>query len=269
MKDCKKQNLSWKLINNNNNNNNVFLYLQLDYVKGKALDILKYKTSCPNNPCIECGQQPTTTPKLVETTSLTTLGPTTPDLAARNLITIPKVDYLTGVFGPIPARAESEFGVRDAKWIIPLGVLASLGVLAVIIFEITILYKLLGTQLGHQWRTMWLGQLLLFGVLLCFLTLFAYLPKPTDQTCGITRFGVGFSYAVVFSVMLVKLMVILTSKASDGLLITDTESPNYLRGTYQILMFIFSVGVQLVIDIQWLLTVSPRAVPVIDFTGNY
>lgn len=238
----------------------------LDYMKGKDLDILKNKNSCPNDPCIECGQLPTTT--TVKTTTMTLPATTTPGPAARDMITIPKVDSLTGVFGPILERPKSEYGVRDAKWIIPLGVLASLGVLAVIIFEITILYKLLGTQLGHQWRTMWLGQLLLFGVLLCFLTLFAYLPKPTDVTCGITRFGVGFSYAVVFSVMLVKLMVILTSKASDGLLLNDTESPNYLRGTYQILMFIFSVGVQLVIDIQWLLTVPPRAVPVTDFTGN-
>ena len=56
------------------------------------------------------------------------------------------------------------------------GVLAGLGILAVIIFEIYILYKLLGTHMGQKWRTMWLGQLLLFGIFLCYLTLFAYLP---------------------------------------------------------------------------------------------
>lgn len=239
----------------------------VNYVKGKKLDILEPPSKCPSDPCIECGQSTTTT-AVIKTTTTAARVTTTLSLAERNLITIPKVDYLTGVFGQIPMRTEEEYGLRDSQWIIALGVLASLGVLAVIIFEITILYKLLGTELGNQWRTMWLGQLLLFGVLLCFLTLFAYLPKPTQETCGITRFGVGFSYSVVFSVMLVKLMVILTSKTSDGLLLNDTESPNYLRGTYQILLFIFSVGVQLVINIQWLLTVPPRAVPVIDFTGN-
>ena len=63
------------------------------------------------------------------------------------------------------------------------GVLAGLGILAVIIFEIYILYKLLGTHMGQKWRTMWLGQLLLFGIFLCYLTLFAYLPVSASLTC--------------------------------------------------------------------------------------
>ena len=69
-------------------------------------------------------------------------------------------------------------------WFVPMtGVLAGLGILAVIIFEIYILYKLLGTHMGQKWRTMWLGQLLLFGIFLCYLTLFAYLPVSASLTC--------------------------------------------------------------------------------------
>ena len=68
---------------------------------------------------------------------------------------------------------------------------------------------------------------------------------PTKATCGITRFGVGVSYSVCFAVLLVKLMVILTSKSSENSLIPgDTESANYLKGIYQFLMFVFVVGVQ-------------------------
>ena len=53
------------------------------------------------------------------------------------------------------------------------------------------------------------------------------------------------SYSICFAVLLVKLMVILTSRtSSDVLLPGDAESPNYLKGIYQFLMFIFAVGVQ-------------------------
>lgn len=155
------------------------------------------------------------------------------------------------------------------KWIIALGVLAGVGLLAVFVFEIYILYKLMGTKTGRQWRTLWLGQLLLFGIFLSYLVLFAYLPIPTDTTCALTRFGVGFSYSVMFAVLLVKLMVILTSKSSEAsILADDISSPNYLKGIYQFLMFVFVVGVQVVIDIQWLILVPPKAVKVVTNNGN-
>ncbi|XP_029654140.2 uncharacterized protein LOC115227451 [Octopus sinensis] len=238
-----------------------------EYTNGKKLDILNSVSECPSNPCVECGQKAPVVPPVTVTsaTASTTKRPATTPIA---FMLVPRVDFQTGFMGAIATRSSEEYGVRDQKWIIPLGVLASLGVLAVIVFEIYILYKLLGTKLGRQWRTMWLGQLLLLGVLLCYLTLFAFLPTPTDITCGITRFGVGFSYAVVFSVMLVKLMVILTSKTSEEAYQTEGMASNYLRGTYQILMFFFALGIQLVIDIQWLITIPPKAVPVTDVTDG-
>ncbi|XP_014769680.1 uncharacterized protein LOC106868776 [Octopus bimaculoides] len=238
-----------------------------EYTNGKKLDILNSVSDCPSNPCVECGQKSPVVPPITATaaTASTTKRPASSSIAS---MVVPRVDFQTGFMGAIAMRSSEEFGVRDQKWIIPLGVLASLGVLSVVVFEIYILYKLLGTKLGRQWRTMWLGQLLLFGVLICYLTLFAYLPIPTDVTCGITRFGVGFSYAVVFSVMLVKLMVILTSKTSEEAYQTEGVASNYLRGTYQILMFFFALGVQLVIDIQWLITIPPKAVPITDVTDG-
>ncbi|GAB1608012.1 uncharacterized protein LOC115227451, partial, partial [Argonauta hians] len=245
-----------------NNDNNL-----VDYVEKQKLNILSETSECPSSPCRQCGAEATTT----NTPPVTVTNHTTPTTtrSAVPFMRVPRNDFQTGFMGATVKRSSKEYSVRDQKWIIALGVLASLGVLAVIIFEIYILYRLLGTKFGRQWRTMWLGQLLLFGVLLCYLTLFAYLPTPTDATCGITRFGVGFSYAMVFSVMLVKLMVILTSKSSQGVYANEGEGSNYLRGTYQILMFFFALGIQLVIDIQWLITIPPRAVPITDVTdGN-
>ena len=154
-------------------------------------------------------------------------------------------------------------------WIIALGVCAGLGVVCVLVFEIYILYKLMGTKIGKQWRTMWLGQLLLFGIFIAYLVCFAYIWIPTKVTCGITRFGVGVSYAMCFAVLLVKLMVLLTSKTSaDTLLPGDIDSPNYLRGIYQFLMYLFIVGVQVVIAIQWLIMVPPGAVQIESNNGD-
>ncbi|KAK3084507.1 hypothetical protein FSP39_014521 [Pinctada imbricata] len=155
------------------------------------------------------------------------------------------------------------------NWIIALGVLAGLGVLSVIIFEVYILYKLLGTRIGRQWRTMWLGQLLLFGIFLSLfntLCLFAY-----SHQCYMRNNEVwsGTLLCIMFAVLLVKLMVILTSKSSgEALLAGDIESPNYLKGIYQFLMFIFAVGVQVVINVQWLIQVPPYAILVTTNTGE-
>ncbi|GFN87796.1 metabotropic glutamate receptor 2 [Plakobranchus ocellatus] len=222
----------------------------------------------------ECCAPPTTAPPTTTTPdpASQTMGPTTdPNQSKMVAVMYPRDQEITGAYMDAD-RDDDDYGVRfdlNHKWIIALGVLAGLGILCVVVFEIYILYKLLGTRLGNKWRTMWLGQLLLFGVLLCYLTLFAYLPIPTKATCGITRFGVGVSYAICFAVLLVKLMVILTSRSnSDILLPGDAESPNYLKGIYQFLMFIFAVGVQVVIDIQWLITVPPEAVPVISNNGD-
>ncbi|XP_005089382.2 metabotropic glutamate receptor 2 isoform X2 [Aplysia californica] len=227
-------------------------------------------SECPN--AGECCEPPTT---MAPPTSPPTVGATSEPTSEEP----PKystVQYRLGqaITGAYPAADHEsyreEYGTRfdqGHRWVIALGVLAGVGILAVIIFEIYILYKLLGTRMGHKWRTMWLGQLLLFGIFLAYLVLFAYIFVPTKATCGITRFGVGVSYAICFAVLLVKLMVILTSKSSDVLLPGD-ESPNYLKGIYQFLMFVFAVGVQIVIDVQWLITVPPEAVQVTANDGS-
>ncbi|XP_050409339.2 metabotropic glutamate receptor [Patella vulgata] len=230
------------------------------------------KGSCSDSLCPVCKSETTmapttpavTTPRPADTTTDPTFGGT------RAMVYYPIRQEITGAFATQP-RTQNEYMTRfeiGQKWIIPIGVLAGLGIFAVIIFEIYVMYKLLGTRQSHKWRTVWLGQLLLFGIFLSYLTLFAYLPIPTKATCGITRFGVGISYAIMFSVLLVKLMVILTSKSSESLLPGDIESPNYLKGIYQFLMFMFAVGVQVVIGIQWLITVPPEAIQVFDNRGE-
>uniref|UniRef100_K1QQK5 Metabotropic glutamate receptor 2 n=1 Tax=Magallana gigas TaxID=29159 RepID=K1QQK5_MAGGI len=230
--------------------------------------ITAYSSSCPSSPCLECNELPVTTTSTASPTSRVTVSTTTDPTEGGKyaLLRFPYNEEMTGIFPPSGSRDLYDTRFKTGqRWIIALGVLAGLGVLAVLIFEVYILYKLLGTRIGRQWRTMWLGQLLLLGIFLSYLTLFAFIVIPTDVTCGITRFGVGFCYSILFAVLLVKLMVLLTSKSSDSIL-ADMESPNYLKGIYQFLMFMFAVGVQVVINVQWLIQVPPYAVKV---TANY
>ena len=176
-----------------------------------------------------CGGGPiTTTPKPTTTTLATTTSqsPVSPTKSTNN-----------------------QAIVRTGSWIIALIVLAGLGILVVLVFEFYLMSKLIGTPVVKEWRTMWLGQLLLFAIFLCYLTLFAFILVPTKATCGIIRFGIGGCYAMCFAILLVKLMIILSSK-----------SIGYLKGIYQVLMFIFAWGVQLVVDTEWLILRPPEAV---------
>ncbi|KAK3587263.1 hypothetical protein CHS0354_034407 [Potamilus streckersoni] len=237
-----------------------------------ARSLIIMPSSCSGDACLKCKgstvpvTQPvatTTTPKPESTTADLSEGGRYKQLYFRS------DQEFTGIYIYNDASSRKEKTRFDLghQWIIAIGVLAGMGILCVLFFEIYILYKLLGTRIGKQWRTMWLGQLLLFGLFLSFLVLFAYLPVPSKATCGITRFGVGVSYAICFAVLLVKLMVLLTSKNSESL-IPGEESSNYLRGIYQFLMFVFVVGVQIVIDVQWLIQIPPDVVKVISNNGQ-
>ena len=77
--------------------------------------------------------------------------------------------------------------MRDETWIIVLIILAGIGILLTIIFEVYLMSKIIGDPFIKHWRTMWLGQLLLLAVFLCYSTLFAFVPTPTKYTCGIIR----------------------------------------------------------------------------------
>ena len=139
--------------------------------------------------------------------------------------------------------------LRDGVWVMVLLVLAGIGLLLVITMEIFFLVRMTGTTFTRRFRTFWLGQLLLFSIFLCYLTLFAFVPSPTKASCGIIRFCVGVCYAMPFSILLVKLMIILSS-----------ESVGYLKGIFQVLMFVFAWGVQIGIDTTWMILREPAAV---------
>lgn len=125
-----------------------------------------------------------------------------------------------------PTQPPWESAVRPYAWVLALIVLASLGLIAVISIQFYVLARLLvapaspgltpgGPYPGRPWRAHWLGQTLLGAIFCCYATLFAYLPYSSAATCAITRFCVGASYGLCFSVLLVKLLVVLGARYGE------------------------------------------------------
>lgn len=140
--------------------------------------------------------------------------------------------------------------VRDLGWVIALITLSSVGIVCVLAIEVWLLIKTLAVRRtsSPSFQSMWLGQVLLFGIFCSYLTLFAFLPFSSPVTCGIIRFCVGICYALCFSVLVVKLLLILDSKSG----LQDVSR------RFQVVLLFFAWAVQLVIDIQWLISSPPK-----------
>ena len=104
---------------------------------------------------------------------------------------------------------------------------------------------------SYSFRHLFLGQMLLLGLLLGSTVGFAYaVPvKPNEFSCAAIRLGTGLAYGLIYSSLLVKLVFLIS--LNTGV---------YLPATYQALLFLFCLIVQVVIGIQWLAT-STRATP--------
>ncbi|XP_035206874.1 metabotropic glutamate receptor 2-like, partial [Stegodyphus dumicola] len=141
---------------------------------------------------------------------------------------------------------------RKESWVIPLVVLCTVNVTAILLFEVYVLYKSCGSR-----RHLFLGQILLLGLFLSSLLGFAFIPTPNWFTCAITRAGVGIAYVLVFATLLVKCVFLLSLHVGV-----------YLSTAYQGLLLFFAVAVQLVIAVQWLVY-RPATVVIVDLTSCY
>lgn len=141
--------------------------------------------------------------------------------------------------------------VRDLGWVIALITLTSAGIILVLAIEIWILIKTLTVPAAMRMQSMWLGQVLLFAIFCSYLTLYAFLPFSSPVTCGIIRFCVGVCYALCFAVLLLKLLLIIGSRSLGYDVSTG----------FQATLLFFIWAVQLVIDIQWLISTHPKTIP--------
>lgn len=136
------------------------------------------------------------------------------------------------------------YGATVYPWVMIVVVLVVIGLLAVIIVEFIIIYKVARLG-GVPWRSIWLGQTLLAGILLSYLTLIAFIFKPNTMSCSAIRFMTGVSYALMLAVLFVKVLIVMSPKTQSG----------FLKLGHQVLILIIVWSVQIAINTEWLIVI--------------
>ena len=145
--------------------------------------------------------------------------------------------------------------LRGELWVVPVLVASACLSLILIIFEIYLLVQALRERRNHRpasRRHLFLGQTLLFGLLMCTGMSVMYTLKPTVIVCSVIRVGTSLAYVLVYATLLVKLVFLVS-----------LNSGVYLPATYQSLLLCFAILIQVVIGVQWLIS-SPAKVAFID-----
>ena len=141
--------------------------------------------------------------------------------------------------------------LRGEVWVVPILVASCFLFLMIVIFEIYLILQSLRERRHRRpasRRHLFLGQILLLGLLLCAAMAVMHALKPTVAVCSVLRIGTGLAYVTVYATLLVKLVFLVS-----------LNSGVYLPATYQSLLLCFAVLIQVVIGVQWLVS-SPAKV---------
>ena len=141
--------------------------------------------------------------------------------------------------------------LRGEVWVVPILVASCFLVIVIIIFEIYLILQSLRERRHRRpasRRHLFLGQVLLLGLLLCATMAVMHALKPTVPVCSVLRIGTGLAYVTVYATLLVKLVFLVS-----------LNSGVYLPATYQSLLLCFAILIQVVIGVQWLVS-SPAKV---------
>ncbi|XP_037089569.1 metabotropic glutamate receptor 3-like, partial [Pollicipes pollicipes] len=134
--------------------------------------------------------------------------------------------------------------LRREVWVIPVIVIAAMNVLVMLAFEAYVLLKVARTSPSR--RHVFLGQVLLAGLLLASLSALTYVLEPSPASCALSRIGTGLAYTLTFAALLVKCVFLISLNAGV-----------YLPANYQALLLFFVVLTQLVVEAQWLAAHPP------------
>ena len=99
------------------------------------------------------------------------------------------------------------------------------------------------------------STILLLGLLLCYLMPFAFMATPSEAICAIRRFGVGFSFAVCYSALLVKTNRI--HRIFNNSFINPSKAPLYTGPISQVVLTLLLISVQVAIAVLWLAVEQP------------
>ncbi|KRT86209.1 hypothetical protein AMK59_2232 [Oryctes borbonicus] len=143
---------------------------------------------------------------------------------------------------------------RNEVWVVPLLTLAGILIAVIICFEIYVLLK--ATKTTPSRRHLFLGQMLLLGLFASASLGVVLAASPTSFTCGAIRLGTGIAYSIIFASLLVKCVFLIS-----------LNSGVYLPATYQSLLLLFAILIQVAIGVQWLIT-SPPDVRQVTFEAS-
>ena len=111
-----------------------------------------------------------------------------------------------------------------------------------------------------------LSFIMLAGLALCYVVPFFFLAKPSPGICTMRRLGVGISFTICYSALLVKTNRVyrIFTRAQ-----TSLQKPQLISPQSQILFTLLLISVQVVIAVVWL-TVERPAVKILfsDFDGE-
>ena len=142
------------------------------------------------------------------------------------------------------------------SWPIALLTLSTIGLIAtisvILLFLVCYKHKIVKASSRE------VSGILLAGLVLCYTMPFFFADTPSPPMCAIRRFGVGFSFAICFSALLVKtnrIYRIFNQKALD-----PTRPPRFTSPLSQVVMTLLLILVQAVIATIWLAVDRPSTI---------
>jgi len=141
------------------------------------------------------------------------------------------------------------------SWSLVLLIIASIGLVATI--SVMVVFAVCYKNKIVKASSREISTILLLGLILCYVMPFLFVAKPSPATCAIRRFGVGFSFSVCFSALLVKTNRIY--RIFNQKLLDPRKPPRFTGPVSQVVLTTIFISVQVVMATVWLAVRFPMS----------
>lgn len=138
-------------------------------------------------------------------------------------------------------------------WAVVLILLSLVGLLATIF--ISIIFVIFRKHKVIKASSREVSTILLVGIFLCYVMPFFIVAMPSDAICAIRRFGVGFSFSICFSALLIKTNRIFRIFNLHSL--KPQKAPPLISPLSQVLLTFALIAIQILIAVIWLAVETP------------
>ncbi|XP_066941461.1 metabotropic glutamate receptor 3-like isoform X1 [Macrobrachium rosenbergii] len=159
---------------------------------------------------------------------------------------------------------EEKFIDYKNRWAITSMAFASTGIFSTVLVAVIFWVHLDTPVIKAASRE--LSYILLAGIMLSFVMTFVIVSPPSQFTCGLTRFFLGFSYTVCYAAILTK-----TNRISRIFNKNPTKptKARYTSPLSQLVIVTLLVSVEVVINISWLVYYTPTTKHLCDQASDY